>query len=86
MPFELPPLPYAQDALEPHYTARTLSFHHGKHHKTYVDTLNKLTEGTDLAAMSLEDVIQAVRRQARQAGASSTTPPRCGTTPSSGTP
>ena len=61
MPFELPPLPYAQDALEPHYTARTLSFHYGKHHKTYVDTLNKLTEGTDLADMSLEDVIQAVQ-------------------------
>ena len=61
MPFELPPLPYAQDALEPHYTARTLSFHYGKHHKTYVDTLNKLTEGTDLAGMSLEDVIQAVQ-------------------------
>ena len=60
MPFELPPLPYAQDALEPHYTARTLSFHYGKHHKTYVDTLNKLTEGTDLADMSLEDVIRAV--------------------------
>ncbi|HET6495275.1 MAG TPA: superoxide dismutase, partial [Thermoleophilia bacterium] len=61
MPFELPPLPYAQDALEPHYTARTLSFHYGKHHKTYVDTLNKLTEGSDLADMSLEDVIQAVQ-------------------------
>ena len=60
MPFELPPLPYAQDALEPHYTARTLSFHYGKHHKTYVDTLNKLIEGSELEGMSLEDVIRAV--------------------------
>ena len=58
MAFELPPLPYAEDALEPHYSARTISFHYGKHHKTYVDTLNKLTEGTDLAAKSLEDVIK----------------------------
>ena len=58
MAFELPPLPYADDALEPVYSARTISFHYGKHHKTYVDTLNKLTEGTDLAAKSLEDVIK----------------------------
>lgn len=60
MPFELPPLPYTQDALEPHYSARTLSFHHGKHHKAYVDTLNKLIEGTDLEDRSLEEVIRAV--------------------------
>jgi superoxide dismutase, Fe-Mn family len=58
MAFELPALPYADDALEPVYTARTISFHYGKHHKTYVDTLNKLTEGTDLAARSLEDVVK----------------------------
>jgi Fe-Mn family superoxide dismutase len=58
MAFELPPLPYADDALEPVYTARTISFHYGKHHKTYVDTLNKLTDGTDLAAKPLEDVIK----------------------------
>jgi Fe-Mn family superoxide dismutase len=61
MPFELPPLPYAQDALEPHYTARTLSFHYGKHHQTYVDTLNKLVDGTDLAGKELEEVISDVR-------------------------
>jgi superoxide dismutase, Fe-Mn family len=58
--FELPPLPYAEDALEPAYSARTISFHYGKHHKTYVDTLNKLTEGSDLAGKPLEDVIKAV--------------------------
>ncbi len=61
MAFELPPLPYADDALEPVYTARTISFHYGKHHKTYVDTLNKLTDGTDLAAKSLEDVIKGAQ-------------------------
>lgn len=60
MAFELPPLPYAEDALEPHYTARTISFHYGKHHKTYVDTLNKLVAGTELEGESLEDVIMAV--------------------------
>jgi Fe-Mn family superoxide dismutase len=59
MPFELPPLPYAEDALEPDYSARTISFHYGKHHRTYVDTLNKLVDGTDLADKSLEDVIMA---------------------------
>ena len=60
MAFELPPLPYAEDALEPEYSARTISFHYGKHHKTYVDTLNKLVGGTDLEGKSLEDVIMAV--------------------------
>ncbi len=60
MAFELPPLPYAEDALEPDYSARTISFHYGKHHKTYVETLNKLVAGTDLEGKSLEDVIMAV--------------------------
>ena len=58
MAFELPPLPYAEDALEPVYSARTISFHYGKHHKAYVDTLNKLTEGSDLADKPLEEVIK----------------------------
>ena len=53
MAFELPQLPYAEDALEPDYSARTISFHYGKHHKTYVDTLNKLVAGTDLEGQSL---------------------------------
>lgn len=57
MPFELPPLPYAKDALEPHISARTLEFHHGKHHATYVSTLNNLTKDTPLAERSLEEVI-----------------------------
>ncbi len=59
MSIELPPLPYAEDALEPAYSARTVSFHYGKHHKTYVDTLNKLVEGTELAGKSLEEIIMA---------------------------
>lgn len=58
MAFELPPLPYADTALEPHYSAKTFSFHHGKHHKTYVDNLNKLIAGTDLESKTLEEIIK----------------------------
>ena len=57
---ELPPLPYAQDALAPVISAETLSFHYGKHHKAYVDNLNKLVAGTELAEAPLEQVIAAV--------------------------
>ena len=59
MAFELPPLPYAQDALAPHISAETLEYHYGKHHQTYVTNLNKLTEGTDHAGAELTDVIMA---------------------------
>ncbi len=59
MAFELPALPYAQDALEPHISKETLEFHYGKHHKTYVDKLNGLAEGTDLADKSLEAVVKS---------------------------
>jgi len=59
MAFELPPLPYAEDALEPHISARTMSFHYGKHHQTYVTNLNKLVDGTPFADQSLEQVIRA---------------------------
>jgi superoxide dismutase, Fe-Mn family len=55
--FTLPKLPYAEDALEPYISAETLALHHGKHHKTYVDTLNKLLEGEALASLPLEEVI-----------------------------
>ena len=58
MAFELPSLPYAQDALEPHISAETLEYHYGKHHKAYVDKLNGLAEGTELADKSLEDVVK----------------------------
>jgi len=56
--FTLPALPYAQDALEPHVSARTMSFHYGKHHQAYVDTLNKLVVGTPWAVgQTLEKVV-----------------------------
>ena len=57
MAHELPPLPYPIDALEPHISAETLEFHHGKHHKSYVEKLNELIEGTEYADMPLEKII-----------------------------
>jgi Fe-Mn family superoxide dismutase len=68
MAFELPVLPYADDALEPYYTAHTFSFHYGKHHKAYVDNLNKLIAGTDLEGKSLEDVIRVSAADSSKAG------------------
>lgn len=59
MAFELPALPYAKDALEPHISEETLEFHYGKHHATYVDKLNGLIAGTDLENKSLEEIIKA---------------------------
>lgn len=61
MAFTLIPLPYADDALAPAISAETLSFHHGKHHQTYVDKMNAAIEGTDLAGKSMEDIIRAAR-------------------------
>lgn len=58
-PLVQPPLPFAENALEPTISARTLSFHYGKHHKGYFDTLNKLIEGTPLAGKTLEAIILA---------------------------
>ena len=60
--FELPPLPFAESALEPTISARTLSFHHGKHHKAYVDKANSLIKGTDLEGKMAEDVIRATAK------------------------
>jgi len=68
MPFELPALPYAENALEPYYSAKTISFHHGKHHKAYVDNLNKLVPGTDLEGKSLEEVVLASAGNPQKAG------------------
>ncbi|MCE3290990.1 MAG: superoxide dismutase, partial [Caulobacter sp.] len=59
MPFILPDLPYGREALEPTVSGRTLDFHHGKHHKTYVDTLNKLLEDKGESPESLEAVVKA---------------------------
>ncbi len=58
MKHELPQLPYAIDALAPHISAETLEFHHGKHHKAYVDNLNKMISGTEFEAMDLEGIIK----------------------------
>ena len=59
MAIELPPLPYADNALDPHISERTISFHYGKHHAAYVNNLNGLIEGTDHANSSLEDIVRA---------------------------
>jgi Fe-Mn family superoxide dismutase len=64
----LPVLPFADNALDPVISANTLSFHYGKHHKTYVDNLNKLVTGTELADLSLEQVIAASSGRADKVG------------------
>ena len=58
MSFELPKLPYAFDALEPHIDAQTMEIHHDKHHKGYTDNLNKAIEGTNLDGKSIEDILK----------------------------
>lgn len=68
MAITLPDLPYPKDALAPHISAQTLDFHHGKHHNAYVTNLNKLIEGTDMAAASLEDIITKTAEDAGKAG------------------
>ncbi len=62
-PITLPALPFDQSALQPVISANLLSFHYGKHHKTYVDTLNKLIVGTEFADMPLEQIIKATAGQ-----------------------
>jgi Fe-Mn family superoxide dismutase len=57
MAFQLPPLPYAPNALEPHIDARTMEIHHGKHHQAYVTNLNKAIEGTPMDSMSIEQLL-----------------------------
>ena len=63
MAFEVTPLPYDDTALEPAISAETLSFHHGKHHKAYVDKTNAAVAGTELENAPLEDVIKSARGQ-----------------------
>ncbi len=58
MAFQLPPLPYAKDALAPHISAETLEYHYGKHHQAYVTNLNNLVKGTEFETMSLETIIK----------------------------
>lgn len=59
MPFELPPLPYAKNALEPFISSQTIDFHYGKHHLAYVNNLNKLVPGTPFESKSLEEIIMS---------------------------
>ena len=66
--FTLPPLPYAENALEPVISANTLSFHYGKHHKTYVDNLNNLVKGTEYEIAPLEKIINETAGKADKAG------------------
>ncbi len=68
MAISLPALPYGKDALSPFISANTLDFHYGKHHKAYVDNLNKLIEGTDLANMSLEEIIKITAKDTAKTG------------------
>jgi Fe-Mn family superoxide dismutase len=68
MSIKLPELPYALDALEPHISEKTLSFHHGKHHQAYVTNLNKLIAGTDLEHKELETIIKTAHENPRLAG------------------
>src|SRR5580704_12320056 len=64
MAFELPPLPYPKNALEPHISERTMDFHHGRHHQAYVTNLNNLVKGSPMESQSLEDIIKATYRDA----------------------
>lgn len=61
-PFSLPALPYDETALAPHYSAEQLKLHHGRHHKTYVDKLNELVQGSGLAKKPLEDIIRSTAK------------------------
>ena len=70
-PFELPPLPYARDALAPHISAETIDYHYGKHHQTYVTNLNNLIKGTEFENSSSRTIVQEVAGrhvQQRRAG------------------
>jgi Fe-Mn family superoxide dismutase len=67
MAFELPPLSYSEDALAPHISGKTLGFHHGKHHRSYVKKLNGLIEGTPYEKAPLEEVIRQAWRDKEQA-------------------
>lgn len=68
MSFELPSLPYANDALAPYMSAETLDFHHGKHHQTYVTNLNNLLKDHELQSSPLEDIVVKSSKDASMAG------------------
>ncbi|MES2734221.1 MAG: superoxide dismutase [Bacteroidota bacterium] len=62
MAFELAPLPYPNDALEPNFDKLTMEIHHDRHHKAYVDNLNKALEGSDAAGKSIEEILQTISK------------------------
>lgn len=64
----LPPLPYAENALDPVISSRTLGFHYGKHHKTYVENLNKLITGTEFSDLTLQEIVSATTNQTDKVG------------------
>ena len=68
MAITLPQLPYADNALEPHYSAKTIGFHYGKHHKAYVDNLNKLIAGTPLDDKPIQEIVLAVAGDSSRVG------------------
>ena len=68
MSFELPSLPYANDALAPYMSSETLDFHHGKHHQTYVTNLNNLLKDHELQSSSLEDIVVKASKDASMTG------------------
>src|SRR5271167_188127 len=65
-PLSLPPLPYAEDALEPVISAETLTFHHGRHHRTYIENTNRLITGTELADLPLEKIVSMTAGKAER--------------------
>src|SRR5882757_5640083 len=67
-PITLPPLPWAENALDPVISANTISFHYGKHHKTYVDNVNKLIAGTEYADLPLEKIVNVTAGKADKSG------------------
>ena len=68
MTFTLPDLPYAKDALEPYISAQTFDFHHGKHHNAYVTKLNDAVKDSEMASLSLEEIIMKTAGDASKAG------------------
>lgn len=62
MAFELPKLPYAPNALEPHIDAKTMEIHHDKHHQAYITNLNKAIEGTDAEKLSIEEIVKNISK------------------------
>ena len=68
MAFDLPALPYAKNALEPHTSAHTLDVHHGRHHKAYVDNLNRLVGGSPLENKSLEEIVKETHGDTSKTG------------------